>query len=76
MASPFSAIARGSPEAMNTFVQSVLKSLSTDELRQLIRRHEHKYYVENQPELLDDDFDHPMTALVEIEAKSIEPPPL
>jgi len=60
---------------MNTFVQSVLQSLSTDELRQLIRQHEHKYYVENRPELLDSDFDHLMSALVEIETKSIEPPP-
>ena len=57
---------------MNYLVQSILESLSTDELRQLIREHEHKYYVQNQPELPDYVFDQLMARLVEVETESIE----
>lgn len=53
-------------------VQSILESLSIDELRQLIREHEHKYYVQNQPELPDYVFDQLMARLVEVETESIE----
>ena len=49
-------------------VQSTLETLSIDELRQLIREHEHKYYVQNQPELPDYVFDQLMAKLIEIEA--------
>ena len=53
-------------------VQSILESLSIDKLRQLIREHEHKYYVQNQPELPDYVFDQLMARLVEVETESIE----
>ena len=53
-------------------VQSTLEALSIDELRQLIREHEHKYYVQNQPELPDYVFDQLMARLVEVETESIE----
>ena len=53
-------------------VQSILESLSIDELRELIREHEHKYYVQNQPELPDYVFDQLMARLVEVETESIE----
>ena len=56
-------------------VQSTLEALSIDELRQLIREHEHKYYVQNQPELPDYVFDQLMAKLVEIEAESTGPVP-
>ena len=56
-------------------VQSILESLSIDELRQLIREHEHKYYVQNQPELPDYVFDQLMARLVEVETESIESVP-
>ena len=56
-------------------VQSILESLSIDELRQLIREHEHKYYVQNQPELPDYVFDQLMARLIEIEAESTGPVP-
>ena len=39
-----------------------------DELRALIRYHEHKYYIENQPEISDADFDVLMQELVKLEA--------
>ncbi|MCH2574699.1 NAD-dependent DNA ligase LigA, partial [Candidatus Poribacteria bacterium] len=54
-------------------VQSTLEALSIDELRQLIREHEHKYYVQNQPELPDYVFDQLKAKLVEIEAESTGP---
>ncbi len=38
-----------------------------DELRELIRRHEHRYYVENDPEISDAEFDALMAELVELE---------
>ena len=53
-------------------VQSILEALSIDELRELIREHEHKYYVQNQPELPDYVFDQLMARLVEVETESIE----
>ena len=56
-------------------VQSTLEALSIDELRQLIREHEHKYYVQNQPELPDYVFDQLMAKLIEIEAESTGPVP-
>ena len=39
-----------------------------DELRALIRYHEHKYYIENQPEVSDPDFDALMKKLEALEA--------
>ena len=39
-----------------------------DELRALIRYHEHKYYIENQPEISDPDFDALMKKLEALEA--------
>ncbi len=38
-----------------------------DELRELIRRHEHSYYVENDPEISDAEFDALMSELQELE---------
>lgn len=41
-----------------------------EELRRLIRRHEHKYYVENDPEISDAEFDGLMAELAGLEAAS------
>ena len=41
-------------------------------LREKLRYHEHKYYVENQPEISDEDFDSMMTQLEALEAESPE----
>ena len=41
-----------------------------DKLREKLRYHEHKYYVENQPEISDEDFDSMMKQLEELEAES------
>ena len=46
-----------------------------DELRALIRYHEHKYYIENLPEISDADFDALMKALKELEAATDAPIP-
>ena len=46
-----------------------------DDLRALIRLHEHKYYIENQPEISDADFDGLMKALEALEAASDAPIP-
>ena len=46
-----------------------------DELRALIRYHEHKYYAENLPEISDADFDALMTELEELEAATDAPIP-
>ena len=46
-----------------------------DELRALIRSHEHKYYIENLPEISDADFDALMKGLVELEAAAGAPIP-
>ena len=43
-----------------------------DELREKLRYHEHKYYVENQPEISDEDFDSMMKQLEALEAESPE----
>ena len=45
-----------------------------EKLRALIRRHEHKYYIENQPEISDADFDALMRELEVLEAS--EPMPI
>ena len=41
----FFTIARGPSKPVIYPVQSTLEALSIDELRQLIREHEHKYYM-------------------------------
>ena len=41
-----------------------------DKLREKLRYHEHKYYVENQPEISDEDFDSMMKQLEALEAES------
>ena len=46
-----------------------------DELRALIRYHEHKYYAENLPEISDADFDVLMRELEELEAATDAPIP-
>jgi len=46
-----------------------------DELRALIRYHEHKYYIENLPEISDADFDVLMKELEELEAATEAPIP-
>ena len=46
-----------------------------DELRALIRYHEHKYYIENLPEISDADFDALMKQLKELEAATDAPIP-
>ena len=46
-----------------------------DELRALIRYHEHKYYIENLPEISDADFDALMKKLSELEAATEGPIP-
>ena len=46
-----------------------------DELRALIRHHERKYYIDNQPEISDADFDAFMQQLEELEAASDTPIP-
>ena len=43
-----------------------------EELRDKLRYHEHKYYVENQPEISDNDFDSLMKQLEVLEAESPE----
>ena len=47
-----------------------------DALRALIRSHERKYYIENQPEISDADFDALMKQLEALEAASEAPIPL
>src|SRR5262245_1834918 len=42
------------------------------ELRELIRQHEYKYYVENNPEITDYDFDQLMNELKEVEQQHPE----
>ena len=46
-----------------------------DDLRVLIRYHEHKYYIENQPEISDAEFDVLMQRLEALEAASDVPIP-
>ena len=46
-----------------------------DALRALIRYHEHKYYIENLPEISDADFDALMKELKELEAATDAPIP-
>ena len=46
-----------------------------DNLRALIRHHERKYYIENQPEISDAEFDVLMKQLEELEAASDAPIP-
>ena len=46
-----------------------------DELRALIRSHEHKYYIENLPEVSDADFDALMKKLEALEAETDAPIP-
>lgn len=46
-----------------------------DELRALIRYHEHKYYIENLPEISDADFDALMKELEALEASTDVPIP-
>ena len=46
-----------------------------DELRALIRYHEHKYYIENLPEISDADFDALMKKLEALEASTDVPIP-
>ena len=46
-----------------------------DDLRALIRHHEHKYYIENQPEISDAEFDVLMKDLEALEAASDAPIP-
>ena len=43
-----------------------------DKLREKLRYHERKYYVENQPEISDEDFDSMMKQLEALEAESPE----
>ena len=49
--------------------------IEIDALRALIRYHEHKYYVENLPEISDADFDVLMKELEELEAATDAPIP-
>ena len=46
-----------------------------DALRALIRYHERKYYIENQPEISDADFDALMKELEELESATEVPIP-
>ena len=46
-----------------------------DDLRALIRHHERKYYIDNQPEISDTGFDALMKQLAELEAASDAPIP-
>ena len=46
-----------------------------EKLRALIRHHEHKYYIENQPEISDADFDVLMKELETLEASDPTPIP-
>ncbi len=52
---------------MKTSVQK-----KVEELRAAIRRHEHKYYVENNPEISDYEFDRLMAELTQIETQHPE----
>ncbi|MCY3551483.1 MAG: NAD-dependent DNA ligase LigA [Candidatus Poribacteria bacterium] len=49
--------------------------IEIDELRALIRHHERKYYIDNQPEISDADFDALMKQLAALEAASEAPIP-
>ena len=49
--------------------------IEIDELRALIRHHERKYYIDNQPEISDADFDALMKQLEALEAASEAPIP-
>ena len=49
--------------------------IEIDALRALIRYHEHKYYIENLPEISDADFDVLMKELEELEAATDAPIP-
>ena len=49
--------------------------IEIDELRALIRHHERKYYIDNQPEISDADFDALMQQLEALEAASEAPIP-
>ena len=56
-------------------MSSDFKSLPVEDLRQLIRYHEHKYYVANQPQISDHEFDQLMAQLGQLEAVESHPPP-
>ena len=49
--------------------------IEIDELRALIRHHERKYYIDNEPEISDADFDALMKQLEVLEAASEAPIP-
>lgn len=49
--------------------------IAIDDLRALIRRHERKYYIENEPEISDAEFDALMKELEALEATSDAPIP-
>ena len=56
-------------------MNSDFKSLPVEDLRQLIRYHEHKYYVVNQPQISDHEFDQLMAQLGQLEAVESHTPP-
>ena len=56
-------------------MSSDFKSLPVEDLRQLIRYHEHKYYVVNQPQISDHEFDQLMAQLGQLEAVESHTPP-
>ncbi|MDP7279876.1 MAG: NAD-dependent DNA ligase LigA [Candidatus Poribacteria bacterium] len=57
-------------------MSSDFESFPVEDLRELIRYHEHKYYVENQPQISDHEFDQLMVQLSQLEAAESQSPPV
>ncbi|MAE19619.1 DNA ligase (NAD(+)) LigA [Candidatus Poribacteria bacterium] len=57
-------------------MSSDFESFPVEDLRELIRYHEHKYYVENQPQISDYEFDQLMVKLGQLEAAESQSPPV
>jgi len=57
-------------------MSSDFESFPVEDLRELIRYHEHKYYVENQPQISDYEFDQLMVQLGQLEAAESQSPPV
>ena len=57
-------------------MSSDFESFPVEDLRELIRYHEHKYYVENQPQISDHEFDQLMVQLGQLEAEESQSPPV
>ena len=57
-------------------MSSDFESFPVEDLRELIRYHEHKYYVENQPQISDYEFDQLMVKLGQLEVAESQSPPV